>query len=550
MGTKWLDNFGKAENANEGTSRGPGALDYTTKGFNYNGAWGGQFKSGGWLDQYQSGGSLAGSVGFTYARTQGIPSNGKYAKKTLPSAQDGIKIKDPKLRAEVARNNARLAAMSKASESRNIARKKEEAKKWVGKSMQEAYKHPLMQPGIVTPEGALIASMQSGVQSAQDISEGNYGQAAMHAGFAALPFAGKIPGVQRLASRLNPRATNQLAEIPSELNIDVDAPFGGIDLRGARNVSRNQKVPQWEYKELESGLTESIPVRKGVGNDDVIRKVSAPNKGDISLKTYNDEAGNPLYYFSANMPGGGLTAGKAFKHLEQYVPKGGKILEKESLSTDSFHNILQRAKNPEKFTWSHEGYVPLNSAGRNKVISNVDEAVGGLNTQFRSAEEAEKALAEINSRIKIEGMPKARITKKIDQAKFAETGPNAPIPRLYQIEVPNIGLTKMYRPGGIIQDNNGYWNPDNWGNPVEIDGNDITMQGVYKPLLGISDTGDMKLMQPGKNYKFKGKKVTELPVGKNGEKLRQEQKSAINLDNLTNFTNYNTPQPGGWLDNL
>jgi hypothetical protein len=71
--------------------------------------------------------------------------------------------------------------------------------------------------------------------------------------------------------------------------------------------------------------------------------------------------------------------------------------------------------------------------------------------------------------------------------------------------------------GGITKDNQGYWNPDNWGKPVEIDSNDITMEGVYEPLLGVSDTGDTKLMKPGKNYKFKGKKVTEFPVAQYGK---------------------------------
>jgi hypothetical protein len=94
---------------------------------------------------------------------------------------------------------------------------------------------------------------------------------------------------------------------------------------------------------------------------------------------------------------------------------------------------------------------------------------------------------------------------------------------------------------GITKDDNGYWDPKNWGEPVEIGSNNITMQGVHQPLLGVSDKGDMKLMQPGKNYKFKGKKVTEYPVGKNGTKLKE-------LDQMTNFTNYNEPQPGGWLD--
>lgn len=60
-----------------------GYIGLTNKPFNYNGAWGGQF---------QNGGSLPGSVGFTYARTGGTPSEGKYAKKTLYSAQDGTEI--------------------------------------------------------------------------------------------------------------------------------------------------------------------------------------------------------------------------------------------------------------------------------------------------------------------------------------------------------------------------------------------------------------------------------------------------------------------------
>jgi hypothetical protein len=100
------------------------------------------------------------------------------------------------------------------------------------------------------------------------------------------------------------------------------------------------------------------------------------------------------------------------------------------------------------------------------------------------------------------------------------------------------------RNGSIIKDDRGQW--DHPGEITEINSNDITMEGVPYDVLGISDTGDTKLMKPGKNYKFKGKKVTEYPMAKNG--MRQEQKSLQNLDNLTNFTNYNKPQPGGWLN--
>ena len=109
-----------------------------------------------------------------------------------------------------------------------------------------------------------------------------------------------------------------------------------------------------------------------------------------------------------------------------------------------------------------------------------------------------------------------------------------------------IGIPKK-REGGVIKDNNGYWNPDNWGKVVEIDSNDITMKGVNQPLLGISDEGDVQYMEPNKNYKFKGKKVTEFPIARNGINNLDEN-SLQQLDQLTNFTNYNKLSNGGWLD--
>jgi hypothetical protein len=98
--------------------------------------------------------------------------------------------------------------------------------------------------------------------------------------------------------------------------------------------------------------------------------------------------------------------------------------------------------------------------------------------------------------------------------------------------------------GKVIKDDRGQWAHP--GEITEIDSPYITMQGVPYPVLGISDEGDTQMMYPEEEYKFKGKKVTEFPMAKNG--LRQEQKGLVNLDQLTNFTNYNTKQPGGWMD--
>jgi len=75
------------------------------------------------------------------------------------------------------------------------------------------------------------------------------------------------------------------------------------------------------------------------------------------------------------------------------------------------------------------------------------------------------------------------------------------------------GKPKMKK-GGIIKDDRGQWAHP--GEVTEIGSNDITMQGVDYPVLGISDTGDTKMMQPGEDYKFDGEKVTEFPMKQNG----------------------------------
>lgn len=90
----WLDNYGDEENANNPSVSLP-------EGFIGEGTFNGpKFDNPAWGGQFQMGGSLPGAVGHMYARYEGggeidyprtknIPSEGKYAKKTLPSAQNG-----------------------------------------------------------------------------------------------------------------------------------------------------------------------------------------------------------------------------------------------------------------------------------------------------------------------------------------------------------------------------------------------------------------------------------------------------------------------------
>lgn len=73
--------------------------------------------------------------------------------------------------------------------------------------------------------------------------------------------------------------------------------------------------------------------------------------------------------------------------------------------------------------------------------------------------------------------------------------------------------------GSVIKDDRGQWAYP--GEITEINSNDITMQGVDYPVLGVSDTGDTQMMYPDQDYKFDGEKVTEYPMAQDGKWLNK-----------------------------
>jgi hypothetical protein len=115
---------------------------------------------------------------------------------------------------------------------------------------------------------------------------------------------------------------------------------------------------------------------------------------------------------------------------------------------------------------------------------------------------------------------------------YARTGAPSKGPRRNQTDVTDASAQngaemRFYQEGldwkpknisqdGIKVDPMGYWNPDNVGEPVIIPSNEITMEGVYEPLIGISDTGDVQYMEPGEEYEFDGESVTEYPIMQKG----------------------------------
>jgi hypothetical protein len=128
----------------------------------------------------------------------------------------------------------------------------------------------------------------------------------------------------------------------------------------------------------------------------------------------------------------------------------------------------------------------------------------------------------------------AKINEMISEwkPKIETSGSPAPYPAVR--DATNVSRTlpiyDIPDDAGIVQDNAGYLNPSNYGSPVRIGSNDITMRGVPFPVLGVSDEGEVRIMMPGEDHRFRGSSVTEFPL-------------AQNTDNLSNFT-----KPKGWLD--
>ncbi len=78
----------------------------------------------------------------------------------------------------------------------------------------------------------------------------------------------------------------------------------------------------------------------------------------------------------------------------------------------------------------------------------------------------------------------------------------------------------IFRKLNCVFDNRGQW--DHPEKCTLIESNTITMKNVYYPLVGIDDTGHMKLMLPEKDYKFPGNIVFEIPVEGKYKKLALE----------------------------
>jgi hypothetical protein len=175
-----------------------------------------------------------------------------------------------------------------------------------------------------------------------------------------------------------------------------------------------------------------------------------------------------------------------------FAPEGIKSGDVFTGSTNTSHSsYLPQLKQVFKYTKGDPqflGYQPMNQLG---FLSGYGYEGGDIAKYLNS---------EIDEQIR-----RGVIPKDISR----------PFQRGEHVMLPHYGV-KQNKQGGVVKDNMGYWNPDNWGKVVEIDSPNITMRDVYEPLEGISkQTGERKVMLPGKDYTFANtKQVIEKPLNK------------------------------------
>jgi len=79
---------------------------------------------------------------------------------------------------------------------------------------------------------------------------------------------------------------------------------------------------------------------------------------------------------------------------------------------------------------------------------------------------------------------------------------------------PTQQVQQVMKGGGVITSKYGQWKYP--GQVTKIPSNEITMEGVPYPVMGVSNTGQKQMMYPGKDYQFSGNSVTEYPMMQQG----------------------------------
>jgi len=549
---KTKDNYGKKANPNNpDVSFPPGfkGLAYNTKGRNYSPAWGGQFAMGG---------SLPGATGMMYARTiNPAPSNGPYAKKTKASAQDGKKL------------------------SYNQWKKQYNLKETPDYNLKRAW-----ELGYTPDKTGHLPTVDN--QTGQFLKAKGHPTLQLELDWYNSPEAADFRSKNIIDSsgkffKYVPKSQNGQEMKYYQAGLDFKPKTISQDGDKIYNEKNIKAKPPYNYPE-------SDPRRHGLfarnPNKRELITVSDPN--DPRLKAYQDSLSLYNKYMLGKQAYDKYTKQlnlKTWKDNNAFTPNQ-KIQPVSSqgfyypgdgdTDNDGISNFIKTNDNRE---------IPLPKDFYNKVftigtISNLHGYKKPVQPVILQEEPKLERPIPISRETRnlgfnlpkpgVPSFPKLNEYNPDTPTKFSFTSPTGKYNEQKTMYFPTKSALKAFAEGirgatyqegdnwasatGNYQDGGnvdpmGYWNPENWGKPVTIPSNEITMEGVYEPLIGISDTGDVQYMEPGEDYEFDGEYVTEYPVARGGVSVNNADAQPIEkLDQLLNFTNYNKPTKGGWLD--
>jgi hypothetical protein len=481
----------------------------------------------------------------------------------------GTQARSQRLAAYEPPTDAELMAMNEAEANRYFRRPEQEVRRPGGISQQEidSYINNLTtggeefnarRAGVISPDSQARSAAQAAANDLRTEASSNVNMDAI------LHRNNPMITERRLAGRQNSLRASGFTD--AEIAADEAALRRGEPVRtpsqirggvsGTYNTNRSSVTPtkEWNPKEF----------RIGAGNEEGITKFNHPKnhtiKQDITISDkgeYNEQISR-YYNISDNDGTGGITISTRQDAGDPYVDVGdisffnrGKLNTKGKTSFDSsneqmgivFSHLPEKARIDPINTSMHSHpltntrFAKLNSGqpGRIEVIP--ESGMGVLNKitrkenpqpidwyneaieQFPKIKKSNNTLSEytgVNLRepfISYKGNPLPFEEFNTPQMKelFENPRTSQQAANDIQIRVNKYKTIKHWKNGGHFVDSMGQWAHP--GDITTIPSNDITMRGVDYDVMGVSNTGDKKLMKPGKNYKFDGDYVTEYPRG-------------------------------------
>jgi hypothetical protein len=464
---KTKDNYGKKPNVNDvKASVGPDfvGLGYNTKGRDYSPAWGGRFAMGG---------ALPGAVGFTYARTQDpAPSNGKYAKKTKASAQDGKKL---------------YGATD--TEEKSV---EDFAKSYYA---SDRFKENLYDKGNF---GIKDKSAQISKEAIDKINNLSYTYNPVNStGFD----KGNVINMGNPNAYLNaPKDLAFAHEMfhPMEKEILSSQPRNVMVMLNRNTLKNRKEEANTLYQDTLSSIpttADNNPIYSSVG-DWRQRKIQefASKEQELSSTSMHDDLVGEV---RSDIMALRYLANK--KGIWDVTKSGVK-----NMTPDMLNELYKSPElNKEMYKSDSSGktkYLPSEKAKAPGNLKGVDAPKNpGLILDRLKQRYSDKDLLYLMNKLAYKNNNKEQtIAQNGKEMSFYQNG----------LDFKPKSISKN---GSVIKDDRGQWAYP--GEVTEIGSNEITMEGVPYDVIGISDEGDIKDMKPGKNYKFKGSKVTEYPKG-------------------------------------